>query len=197
MKHKPMKLLFDFLPIFVFFVCYKSFGIYTATAVAMILSIFQVVFFRLKYQRYEKLHIVSLVLICVLGGATLIFHDPWFIKWKPTVIYWLSGVVFFSSVFIGKKPVIQKIMENNITLPLKIWRRLSYAWTIFFIMMGVINIYVAYHYDTDTWVNFKLFGGAGSTLVFVLLQALYLAKHVKEPVNSHKISNKALKKRLQ
>ncbi|MDF1683303.1 MAG: septation protein A [Legionellaceae bacterium] len=188
-----MKLLFDFFPILIFFLCFKWFGIYTATAAAMVLSVVQVVFFRLKYQRYEKLHLISLVLICVLGGATLIFHDPWFIKWKPTVIYWLSAVIFFGSVFIGNKPVIQKIMENNISLPLQIWRRLSYAWTVFFITMGFTNIYIAYHFDTPTWVNFKLFGGAGFTFIFVLLQALYLAKHVKEPV----APNHTLKKRAQ
>jgi len=193
MNHKPMKLLFDFFPILVFFLCYKWFGIYTATAAAMVLSVVQVVFFRLKYQRYEKLHLISLVLICVLGGATLIFHDPWFIKWKPTVIYWLSAVIFLGSVFIGKKPVIQKIMEHNISLPLVIWRRLSYAWTVFFLNMGAANIYIAYHYDTATWVNFKLFGGAGFTFIFVLLQALYLAKHVKEPVTP----KHTLKKRAQ
>ena len=147
MNHGPMKLLFDFFPILVFFLCYKFYGIYAATAIAMALSVFQVVFYRLKYQRYEKLHVISLVLICVLGGATLIFHDPWFIKWKPTVIYWLSGVIFLGSAYIGKKPVIQKIMESNISLPLPIWRRLSHAWTLFFITMGFVNIYIAYHYD--------------------------------------------------
>ncbi|NCT57530.1 MAG: septation protein A [Legionella sp.] len=190
-----MKLLFDFFPILIFFLCYKWFDIYTATAAAMVLSVIQVIFFRLKYQRYEKLHLISLVLICVLGGATLIFHDPWFIKWKPTVIYWLSALVFFGSVFIGKKPVIQKIMEHNIFLPVQIWRRLSYAWTVFFLAMGFTNLYIAYHFDTPTWVNFKLFGGAGFTFVFVLFQALYLAKHVKEPVASHKTLKKQIQER--
>lgn len=177
-----MKLLFDFFPILVFFVCFKLFGLYSATAVAIVLSILQVIFYRLKYQRYEKLHLISLFLIVVLGGATLIFRNPWFIKWKPTAIYWLSSVIFFSSAYIGKKPIIQKIMESNITLPQKIWRRLSHAWSTFFLIMGSVNLYVAYHFDTNTWVNFKLFGGAGFTLIFVLVQALYLARHVKTPV---------------
>lgn len=190
-----MKLLFDFFPIVVFFVCYKLFGIYTATAVAILLSILQVVIYRIKYQRYEKLHIVSLLLIVVLGGATLIFHNPWFIKWKPTAIYWLTSAIFLGSTFIGKKPLIQKIMEANITLPQKIWLRLSHAWSAFFMLMGVVNLYIAYHYDTDTWVNFKLFGGAGCTLLFVLLQAAYLAKHAA-PVTVDN-SKKAFKNRAQ
>lgn len=176
-----MKLLFDFFPILLFFVCYKLFGIYHATAVAMVASIFQVIFHRIKYQRYEKLHLVSLGLILILGGATLFFHNPWFIKWKPTGIYWLSSLIFLSSNIIGKKTIIQKMMEANVSLPQQIWKRLNLAWGIYFMLMGGLNLYVAYTFDTDVWVNFKLFGGAGFMLLFVFLQSLYLTKHSIEP----------------
>ncbi len=175
-----MKILFDFFPILLFFICYKFYGIYTATAVAMAASVAQVLFHRIKHQRYEKLHLISLGLILVLGGATLFFHNPWFIKWKPTGIYWLSAVVFLGSSFVGKKTLIQKMMEGNVNLPPKIWLRLNYAWITFFILMGALNLYVAYHYNTDVWVNFKLFGGAGFMLVFVFIQALYLTRHAIE-----------------
>ncbi len=173
-----MKLLFDFFPIIVFFICYKFFDIYVATAVAMAASLIQVILYRIKNQAYEKMHLISLGLILVLGGATLIFHNPWFIKWKPTGLYWLAGIIFFSSSFIGKKTIIQKMMDGNISLPPKIWTRLNSAWALFFIVMGTANLYVAYNYDTNAWVNFKLFGGAGITLLFILLQAIYLARHV-------------------
>ncbi|MDF1757928.1 MAG: septation protein A [Legionellaceae bacterium] len=179
-----MKLLFDFFPILLFFICYKFYGIYYATAFAMAGSVFQVLFHRIKHQRYEKLHLISMVLILVLGGATLFFHNPWFIKWKPTGIYWLSALVFLGSSYFGKKPIIQKMMDTNIQLPKKIWQRLNFAWTVYFIFMGSLNIYVAYHYNTDFWVNFKLFGGVGFMLVFVFLQALYLTKHSIEPSSS-------------
>ena len=175
-----MKLLFDFFPILLFFICYKFFGIYAATAVAMAASLVQVIFYRLKHQRYEKMHLISLGLIMVLGGATLFFHNPWFIKWKPTGIYWASSIIFLGSAFIGKKTIIQKMMDGNINLPSKIWLRLNTAWALFFIVMGALNLYVAYHYDTDFWVNFKLFGGAGFTLIFVFFQAMYLTRHVIE-----------------
>ncbi|WP_133128183.1 septation protein A [Legionella nagasakiensis] len=175
-----MKLLLDFFPILIFFVCYKFFGIYTATAVAMIASLIQVIFYRIKNQCYEKMHLISLVLIMVLGGATLFFHNPWFIKWKPTGIYWLSSLVFLGSSMIGKKPLIQKMMDGNISLPSKIWRRLNVAWAVFFMVMGALNLYVAYYFDTDFWVNFKLFGGAGFTLLFIFLQAIYLTRHLIE-----------------
>lgn len=172
-----MKLLFDFFPIVLFFLAYKLFDIYYATAFAMLASLAQVVFFRLKYQHYEKLHIISLLLILTLGGATLFFHNPWFIKWKPTGIYWLSAFIFLGSHYIGSKPIIQRMMEKNVILPAKIWRRLNYAWAGYFLIMGSLNIYIAYYYPTDFWVNFKLFGGVGCMLIFVFIQALYLAKH--------------------
>jgi len=173
-----MKLLFDFFPILLFFICYKFFGIYASTAVAMVASVIQVLFHRIKYQRYEKMHLISMALIVVLGGATLFFHNPWFIKWKPTGIYWLSAIIFIGSNFIGTRPVIQKMMDSNINLPQKIWQRINIAWAIFFLIMGALNLYVAYNYSTDTWVNFKLFGGAGLTLLFILLQAMYLTRHM-------------------
>ncbi|MDA9272264.1 septation protein A, partial [bacterium] len=148
-----------------------------ATAVAMAASLLQVIIHRLKHQRYEKMHLISLGLILILGGATLFFHNPWFIKWKPTGIYWLSSLVFIGSIFVGKKTLIQKMMDGNINLPRKIWLRLTIAWAIYFMFMGALNLYVAYSYNTDIWVNFKLFGGAGFMILFVFLQALYLTKH--------------------
>lgn len=173
-----MKLLFDFFPILIFFAGYKLFDIYIATLLAILASLALVIFYRLKHQRYEKMQVISLILIAVLGGSTLFFHNPWFIKWKPTGIYWLSAIIFLGSSFIGQKPLIQKMMEQNICLPARIWYRLNTSWVIFFLLMGLANLYVAYNYTTDVWVNFKLLGGAGFTLLFVCIQALFLAKHL-------------------
>ncbi len=180
-----MKLLFDFFPIVLFFVCYKLFGLYTATGVAMVSAVAQVVLYRIKHQRFERMHLVSMVLIVGLGGATLFFQNPWFIKWKPTGIYWLSALFFLGSTYVGKKTLIQKMMEGNIELPSKIWKRLNFAWCIFFILMGAANLYVAYRFDTDVWVSFKLFGGAGSTLLFVIAQAIYLTRHLPAKAIKH------------
>lgn len=189
-----MKFLFDFFPVLLFFTGYKLWGIYIATAIAMVASLIQVFLYRIIYQRYEKLHLFSLAIIFVLGGATLIFHNEWFIKWKPTGIYWLSAVLFLGSNLITNKPLIQRIMETNINLHANIWIRLNYAWAAFFIIMGTINLYVAYNYSTDVWVNFKLFGGIGFTLIFVFLQAIYLTKHhnIKEikPNRDNKAADK-------
>jgi len=191
-----MKLLFDFFPIVLFFIGYKLFDIYTATAIAMGASLIQVVFYRLKHQRYEKMHLFSLGIIFVLGGATLFFHNPWFIKWKPTGIYWITSLVFIGSGLLAKKPLIQKMMDSNISLPDKIWCRLNYAWAIFFLLMGAMNLYVAYYYSTDTWVNFKLFGGAGLTLSFVFLQAMYLTRHLLEKESNQQSTGNSSKSLL-
>jgi intracellular septation protein len=175
-----MKLLYDFFPVLLFFISFKLWGIYTATVAAIIASFLQVIGYWAKHRSFERMHLVTLALIVVLGGATLVFHDPMFIKWKPTGIYWISAIVFFLSNFIGKSSLVQKMMEKNIDLPAKVWTRLNYAWVIFFSLMGALNIYVAYNYSTNAWVNFKLFGGMGITLLFVFLQAIYLSKHISE-----------------
>lgn len=190
-----MKLLFDFFPIVLFFIVYKFFDIYTATAIAMVSSVCQVLFYRLKFQQYDKMHLLSLLIIVVLGTATLFFHNPWFIKWKPTGIYWLSALVFLGSSFIGAKPIIQKMMEANVVLPTNIWHRLNTAWALFFLVMGTLNLYVAYNFTTDVWVNFKLFGGVGFTLFFVLIQALYLTRHMDENGINEKVNNETIASR--
>ena len=151
----------------------------------MVATSIQVIAHRFIHKRYEKLHLISLALILVLGGATLFLQDPSFIKWKPTVIYWVCSLAFLISFWIGKKTLVQKMFDTNIQLPKAIWLRLNIAWILFFILMGAFNLYIAYHFDTNTWVNFKLFGGAGLTLVFVFLQALYLTRHShNEPITN-------------
>lgn len=174
-----MKLLFDFFPVILFFIAYKLHGIYAATAVIIAASTIQMALFWLKYRRFEGLHVTTFFLVVLLGGATLLLEDETFIKWKPTVVNWLFGLVFLGSQFIGKQPLIARVMGKNITLPAGIWLRLNTAWIIFFIGLGFINLFVAYNFDTDTWVNFKLFGMMGLTLAFIIAQGFYLAPHVR------------------
>jgi intracellular septation protein len=173
-----MKLFFDFFPVLLFFISFKLYGIYVATGIAIVASFLQVALFWLIHRRFDKMHVITLLLILVLGGATLIFRNPVFIKWKPTGIYWVTALVFLVSRYVSHKPLIEKMMENNIQLNKTVWRRLNMAWVFFFIMMGFFNIYIAYNYDTNTWVNFKFFGGLGLTMVFVLIQSFYLARHI-------------------
>ena len=175
-----MKLLFDVFPIVLFFAAFKLFDIYVATAVAIGATFAQIGFLWLRGRKIDKMLWVSLVIITVFGGATLLFADETFIKWKPTVLYWLFGVVLAVAALVFRKNLVRAMMEHQVTLPDEIWTRLLTSWIAFFGIMGALNLYVAYTYSTDTWVNFKLFGGIGLMLVFVLLQALMLAKHVQD-----------------
>ena len=168
-----MKLFLDYFPILLFFITYKLFhNIYLATGVTMLASVLQVSAYWLVHRRFEKLHVVTLVLVLILGGATLLFHDELFIKWKPTAIYWTFATIFLLTHFIGKKTFVERLMDEHLTLPQAIWQRLNLSWAIFFSVMGIANLYVLYHYSTDTWVNFKLFGTLGLMLAFVFAQVL-------------------------
>lgn len=174
-----MKFLFDFFPVFLFFVAYYAYDIYVATAVTIAASFIQVSLFWLKFRRFEKLHLITLAMVTLLGGLTLFLQNEMFIKWKPTVVNWLFGVVFLGSQFIGKRPIVQRMMDHAVALPEHIWSRLNIGWVVFFFAMGGVNLYVVYNFSTDTWVNFKLFGMMGLTLAFIFLQAFYITRHVK------------------
>lgn len=179
-----MKFFFDFLPILLFFIAYKLYGIYVATAVAIIVSIAQVGWLWWRHHRVERMPLITAAMLLVLGGATLLFQDETFIKWKPTVVNWIFAVAFLASQFVGDKTLIERMMGANIELPKMVWAKLNLTWALFFCAMGVVNLIVAYSFDTDTWVNFKLFGILGLTLVFVFGQALFMARYLKSDAQS-------------
>lgn len=176
-----MKLLFDLFPVLLFFIAFKvSDGdVYLATGVAIVAGVIQLGIQWLRHRRLESMHLITLGLLVVFGGATLLLRDEMFIKWKPTVVNWLFAVVFLGSHFIGKRLLMQRLLGNNIELPPPVWTRLNAAWGLFFVAVGAINLWVVYNFSTDTWVDFKLFGILGLTLAFVLLQSIYLMRHVK------------------
>jgi len=175
-----MKFLFDFLPVLLFFVAYKLAGIYVATGVAIAAAVLQSAFVYIKHRRLERMQWLVLVLIVVLGGLTLVFRNPDFIKWKPTLVNWGFGLVFLGSELIGNKNLLERMLSEQFKLPKAVWRRLNLAWVVFFTAVGALNLYIAYGFDLDTWVNFKLYGVLGLTLAFAVLQALYLARHLPD-----------------
>ncbi|MDH3561503.1 MAG: septation protein A, partial [Gammaproteobacteria bacterium] len=162
-----MKFLFDLFPIILFFLTYKLYDIYVATAVAIAAAFVQTGLYWLKHRKFENMHLVTLAILIVFGGLTLVLRDPIFIKWKPTVVNWLFGAVFLGSRFIGKRTLVERMMSHAITVPGPVWVKLNWSWVAFFMGMGVLNLYVAYNYSEDTWVNFKLFGMMGLTIAFV------------------------------
>ncbi|MGA7949930.1 MAG: septation protein A [Thiobacillaceae bacterium] len=195
------KFLFDLFPVIVFFVAYKlgdsnaqatkAFmdslglppsptakpGIYLATLVAIAASFLQVAWVKLRGGKVESMLWASLVIIVIFGGATLWLHDESFIKWKPTVLYWLFAGVLIGSAMLGKN-MIQSIMSAQMELPQKAWSQLNLSWAGFFAFMGLANLIVAHNFSTDAWVNFKLFGSLVLMLVFVIIQSLMLNKYL-------------------
>lgn len=208
-----MKQLLDFFPILLFFILYKFYldlpdelilaindgiplmrltpgessdAIYLATLAAILVTLIQVVLAAIIVKKVEKMPLITLAILIVFGGATLAFKDPLFIQWKPTAINWLFALVFFGSHFVGKKPLIERMMGHAIEIQeARVWVQLNLAWVAFFVVAGIANLIVAPEIDPlglkfseDTWVDFKLFGLMGMTIAFVVAQAFYLARYM-------------------
>ena len=183
-----MKLLLDFFPIVLFFATFEALGICAATAVAIVATVAQIAWLRHKNGFVEPMQWVSLGVIVVFGGATLLTQDETFIKWKPTVLYWLMGGALWIGYVVFKRNFLRQLMSAQLELPEHVWLVLLHSWASFFALMGVLNIWVANHFDTDTWVSFKLFGGLGLMLVFIVLQGVYLSRYIKEDKDSQEPS---------
>lgn len=175
-----MKLLLDFFPIILFFAAFKVAGIYWATGVAIVATVAQIAWLRFRTGKIEPMQWLSLGVIVLFGGATLLAHSETFIKWKPTVLYWLMGGALAVGQLFFKRNFLKSLMGAQLALPEPAWRAMSWSWTAFFAVMGALNLWVAYRFDTDTWVNFKLFGGIGLMVVFVLAQGVYLSRFMKD-----------------
>jgi intracellular septation protein len=175
-----MKFLFDLLPVVLFFVAFKLANIYVATATAIATTFVQVAWLKLRGKRVSPMLWASFAIIAVFGGATLLLQNEIFIKWKPTVLYWLLGAVLAGAALLFRRNLVRVMLSEQVRLPDPVWDRLNWSWVAFFAFMGALNLYVAYNYPTDLWVNFKLFGGMGLMLLFVVVQAFFLARHVDD-----------------
>ncbi|HET7306305.1 MAG TPA: septation protein A [Gammaproteobacteria bacterium] len=177
-----MAALFELLPIVLFFIVFKLAGIYVATGVLIGTSVIQLAVSRWREHRFRTMPVAVTVLAVVLGGVTIALHDPVFIKWKFSVVYWLFAIVLIGGQFIGKKTLIERgmrAMNSEINLPAPIWKRLNLSWALFFLLLGCINTWVIYNLTTEQWVDFKFYGVLGATLLFVIGQAIYLSRHVE------------------
>ena len=180
-----MKFLFDLFPIILFFVAFKLADIYTATIVAMVATIGQILWVYYRHRKIDAMQWISLVMIVVFGSLTIFLHDKTFIQLKPTALYWLfSGALFISAQFFQKN-WIQVLMGKQVTLKEKnahsVWHQLNMAWAAFFFVMGALNLYIAFEFSEETWVNFKLFGSTGLLLMFIIIQGFWLSKHMEHP----------------
>lgn len=173
-----MQLLFDFFPVIAFFVAYKLAGIYVATGVIIAAALIQMAVQWIRHRKISPMVLVSTALVLVFGGLTLWLRDEMFVKWKVTVVNWLFAVGFLASHYIGGQPFIQRMIGENFVLARHQWLQLSWMWIGFFSAVGAINLYIAYHFSTDFWAAFKLYGVLGLTLVFALLQGVWLSSRI-------------------
>ena len=188
-----MKFLYDLFPLLLFFAAFKFYGIYIATAVAMVASLVQVGAFWLKHRRFETTHLVTLAVIVVFGGLTIALHDDTFIKWKPTLVYWIFAALLLGSQVFGQKTAIERMLGKQFELPPAVWARQNLSWAIFFVVAGALNLYVAFYYERELdaaarlamWVNFKTLVLPGITLAFALLQAMSMARHAGTKTQKH------------
>ena len=179
------KLLFDLFPLVLFFIAYRLADIYIATAVAMAAGVCQIGWLRLTGRKIEVMHWVNLAIIVVFGGATLWLHNDAFIKWKPTVLYWMfGGVILGAHLFFGRN-VLRSMLGSQVKLPDPVWTRMAISWAVFFLIAGGLNLFVAFsgYFTESQWVTFKVFGLFGLLLLFVIVQSLYLSRHMQEAGN--------------
>jgi intracellular septation protein len=175
-----MKQFLDFIPLVAFFVVYKMYDIFAATKVLIIATAIVLIYSWVRYRKVEKMALVTFVLVAVFGGLTIYLHNDEFIKWKVTVIYGLFAIALLFSQWVMKKPIIQRMLGKEISLPAEVWGRLNIAWALFFIACGLTNIYIAFWLPLDIWMNFKAFGLTALTLIFTVLSGFYIHRHMPD-----------------
>ena len=179
-----MKFLFDLFPVILFFIGFKFYGIFVATAIAIGATLALIIYAKIRHGKVEKMLLINGAIISVLGGVTLLLHDKTYIMWKPTVLYWLLAAVLLISNLFFNKNFIQQMMGKMLDAPQAIWTKLNLTWVVFLIILGFVNLYVAFNYSEDTWVNFKLFGVTGVMFLFIIAQTIILKKYLIEPIDS-------------
>lgn len=181
-----MKLLFDLFPVILFFVSYKlsSGNIFLATGVTIAASVAQIIWLKARHKPVEPMLWFSTALVTIMGSATLYFHNQAFIMWKPTLLYWGVALALLLSQAIWRKNLIRKVLEQQMTLPEPVWLKLNRAWAAFFVFMGALNLLVAYRFSESIWVNFKLFGGMGLMLLFVIVQGMVLSRYLPDQTDT-------------
>jgi intracellular septation protein len=172
-----MQVIIDLLPVILFFIAYKKAGIFVATAVAIISTLVLMLIVWIKRGKIEKMLMINGAVITVLGGITLLLHDKTYIMWKPTVIYWIGALALLFSRYVFRHNLIERMLGKVMAPPPNIWDKLNLCWIVFLTGLGILNLYVAFHYDENAWVNFKLFGTTSLMFLFIIAQVFVLKDH--------------------
>lgn len=179
-----MHFLFEIFPVALFFVAFKLYGIYVATVVGIAATALQVLLNRFTRRQWDKKQVITLLVFLFFGGMTLYFHDPIFVKWKPTIVFWIFALGILFTQFFTHKTLAERLMASVLqekgTVPPQVWSRLNILWFVFFGLLGTINLYFAYYSSDETWVNFKFYGITGALFIISILQALYLMRYITE-----------------
>lgn len=189
-----MAFFYDLLPVLLFFIAFKFYGIYAATVVGIVSTLLQVLLTRFWKKIWDKKQLITFLVFVIFGGMTLYFHNPIFVKWKPTVIFWLFAVLMLGSQCVLKKPLMQRIVEgvsegnliNQSAMPSQVWRNLNIFWSIFFVVLGGVNLYIAYQFSNDAWVNFKFYGITSAVLIVSIFQAVYMNRYLNIDTEKNK-----------
>ncbi len=175
-----MHAVLEYIPLIIFLLFYKFADLYWATGSLIVTSALQILYYLIKKEKVPTRNWIFFTLIAVFGGLTIFFHDDAFIKWKVTIINEFFAIALLVSHYVFNKNIIKQFLSESLTLPEPIWIKLNLAWAVFFALCGALNLYVAFSFDLDTWVNFKVFGLTGLTLVFAVGSILSLYKYLPQ-----------------
>lgn len=175
---RTMQMLLEFLPIAAFVITYKFFGgIYVATKVLMVGMPLSLAILWLRDRKMPTMYTISTLLVLAFGAATLLLRNPRFLQWKPTVLYWLGAVAFLVSAFVGQKPLAQRFLQHLVgdaEMTRGEWLKLNAAWVVFCLVTGAANLIVAFNAPESLWVDFKLWGLMGMSILFMAGQMYWL-----------------------
>jgi intracellular septation protein len=175
-----MQQILELAPLIAFFVAYSLGGIYVATTVLMVAMALLLAVDYLRHRRVSTMHAISAVLVFAFGAATLILHDQRFIQWKPTVFFWLVSIALLGSMWIGKQPLVQRLMghvlDNQVQVSDATWRKANMMWVVFYALLGGLNLFVAFNTSEATWVKFKVIGLTAATFLFTGAQLFWLMR---------------------
>lgn len=178
-----MQLFYEIFPVFLFFIAFKFYDIYVATVVGIVTTLLQVMLTRLRTGAWDNKQLVTLTVFVIFGGLTLYFHNPIFVKWKPTIVFWIFALAIVLSHFISSKPLMERMLEgvldNKGSIPKRVWTTINVVWALFFTLLGGINLYIAYYLSNEAWVNFKFYGVSLALIIFSVIQAFYLVRYVE------------------